>query len=93
MVGTSLIQKNKEKSWSKFSSKCPYSPDSTITSVSDFSDSFHLEETLWNLQESTTALIPTRKNESKVRFGMIQMRDYERIASDNPAVQSGVPIG
>jgi hypothetical protein len=92
MVQASLIQKKIVKTWRESSSNFSYSPDSTSTAVSESSDSLHLEELLWNLQEST-ALIRTGKNGCKVRFGMIQMRDYELIAADNPAVQCGVPIG
>jgi hypothetical protein len=87
------MQKKIGKSWFESPSKCPCSPESSVTAVSNSSDSLQLDDSLWNLQESTTSEVNNGKNGSKVRFGIIQMRDYERIASDNPAVQSGVPIG
>lgn len=38
---------------------------------------------------------PTEKRDMKqsVIFGVIQIRQYERIAGDNPCVRRGVPLG
>jgi hypothetical protein len=66
----------------------PLDTDSTSRTYSS-------ESTLcWNLDESATSLGDCKtRTASSIRFGAVQIRDYERIVSDNPAVRNGVPIG
>ncbi len=32
-------------------------------------------------------------DQKRISFGVISIRDYERVAADNPSVSRGVPIG
>jgi hypothetical protein len=72
--------------------RCDCMPmDTDSTSRTNSSDS----TMCWNLKESATSLLGecNKRLRSSIRFGKVQIRDYERIVSDNLAVRSGVPIG
>ena len=42
---------------------------------------------------AAAAATASNEEERSVRFGTVCIRDYERIAGDNPSVTRGVPIG
>jgi hypothetical protein len=47
-----------------------------------------------NHEESATYIGECEKTRRlSIRFGKVQVRDYEQIVSDDPAVRNGVPIG
>jgi hypothetical protein len=68
----------------------PLDTDSTSrTYSSDTTMCLNLEESARSLDLGSSI----REKNSSIRFGTVQIRDYERIVSDNPAVRNGVPIG
>mmetsp|Transcript_8615 Transcript_8615/g.13445 ORF Transcript_8615/g.13445 Transcript_8615/m.13445 type:complete len:297 (+) Transcript_8615:130-1020(+) len=64
-----------------------YIPSHTMLRITCLEESIH-----------TVGLAPSRKttrnaNNYSVQFGSIHIREYERIAGDNPCVRRGVPLG
>lgn len=75
-------------SMSSGSSNCRSKPKNTRSSsmrVSSLEDSLHRS----GLSQSKRG----SNNQKRISFGTICVRDYERVASDNPSVSRGVPIG
>jgi hypothetical protein len=57
-------------------------PKHSIMRVSSLDESLH-----------QLGLAPSKKfRNSSVSFGAVRIRDYERVAGDNPSVTGGVPI-